>query len=297
MSARECDVQATAEERRLRKRIQNRLHQRAFRARHQNENNSATGQRTKKRHQYQVNRWRLDEELAKSTRSPRGGAPSSDQDQLCPLPQDHRLLHLVKWNVFRALSQNKRVLGQLTTQYRLSENLSPQTEAFGYYATTNFPNYSVIIPVTPSTPVDSLAPTASQMTIVHSSWINFLPFPQMRENLIKFEFDFDHAELIRDLVGNLINLNLFLSKPPSPGLNTARVSGQTALEGGDADVDSSQSGLIVWGEPYLVESWEATPEFLRKWAWAVAGCQELIDATNRWRRARGEDPVQLALSI
>ncbi|CEL11065.1 hypothetical protein ASPCAL14172 [Aspergillus calidoustus] len=274
---------ARAAEKRQRKRIQNRINQRAFRARHQGKIPGSSN--SKKQGQYHVSSWRLDEQQTTTGLITSATAETS----YSPLPQDHRLLHLVKWNVFRGLSQNKVLLNRLTTQYRLSD--TALAEPFKYYETSNFPEYSVIVPVTTGGRpfCDSLTPTSTQMNVVHSSWINFIPFPRMRENLIKFEFEFSHSDLVRDLVGDLINLNLFVTNALSsspPGLDPTLTDKQTALPEGE-------SGLIVWGEPYRAESWEATPEFLRKWAWAVAGCQDLIDSTNHWRRARGEDPVQL----
>lgn len=65
----------------------------------------------------------------------------------------------------------------------------------------------------------------------------------------------------------------------------------------DADdgVTAGRKGLIVWGEPHEIQSWEATPGFLAKWAWAVEGCEELVEISNRWRMRRGEDPMRLSV--
>lgn len=64
----------------------------------------------------------------------------------------------------------------------------------------------------------------------------------------------------------------------------------------DDEVTSGRKGLIVWGEPHETQSWEATPGFLAKWAWAVEGCEELVETSNRWRMQRGEEPIRLSLS-
>ena len=37
--------------------------------------------------------------------------------------------------------------------------------------------------------------------------------------------------------------------------------------------------------------WEATPGFVRKWAWVLENCHQLIDSTNRWRAKRDEKPL------
>lgn len=198
-----------------------------------------------------------------------------------PLPADH-LLHLIKYNVFRGLVRNKALIESSTIQYH-----SPNALLNGFCKHTAFPSYSVIMPVEPNLS-GSLTPTHTQMTMIHSTWINFLPFPTLRDSLIKQEFSFDHSELIRDMVDDLINLRMFLPAPsiPIPG----SVDG-TRIVRTDDESTATQTGLIVWGEPHIADNWEATPGFLQKWAWAAINCQELMDSTNRWRRSRGESPL------
>ncbi|KAL5373001.1 hypothetical protein DPSP01_013066 [Paraphaeosphaeria sporulosa] len=50
-------------------------------------------------------------------------------------------------------------------------------------------------------------------------------------------------------------------------------------------------GLLVWGDPWLVRSWEISPGFAKKWAFLLAGCGEMVSATNTWRESRGEEPL------
>jgi hypothetical protein len=110
----------------------------------------------------------------------------------------------------------------------------------------------------------------------------------MRDNLIKEEFNFDHVEFMKDIIGDLIDLTGFFS------LSSSQTDPESRK--GVRKKDSvDQGGLIVWGEPGRVESWEVTPSFIRKWAWAMQGCQELIDSTNRWRKTRGEKPIKVRL--
>ncbi|BCS27371.1 uncharacterized protein APUU_60419A [Aspergillus puulaauensis] len=299
-----CANEAAGDAKRLRKRLQNRLNQRAFRSRHQNREGPKS-KKPRKNSQYQINRWRLDEQvglsaetLSKATNTGNDDhTQDSSPDHLSrtawlPLPVDHRLLHLVQYNVFRGLGENKSVLQQLTMQYCI--NNESQTEPLSDY--TKFPNYSVILPKTSleSTFMGSLAPTTSQRNIAHSSWINYIPFPTLRENLIKWEFAFDHSELVKDLVGDLINSHIFLSIPSGFSEQPVLADKHNAVqETSNGATFAPQAGLIVWGEPYRAENWEATPDFLRKWAWALVGCQELINSTNHWRRIRGERTLRL----
>ncbi|KAJ5105733.1 hypothetical protein NUU61_003080 [Penicillium alfredii] len=121
----------------------------------------------------------------------------------------------------------------------------------------------MVLPTRPSFP-GPLAPTQAQMSNTHSSWISLLPFPKMRETLIRWEACFDHTEFVKDLIGNLMD-HVHFSAPQSsqrPGLTLKLILSR----GSD---DEARSGLIVWGEPYRAGSWEATPGFLCKWAWAV----------------------------
>ncbi|KAL3447425.1 hypothetical protein BJX65DRAFT_277389 [Aspergillus insuetus] len=235
------------------------------------------------------------------------------------LPADH-LLSLIQLNVSRGLRQNKMTLWDLTFYYMPSQPST--TSIFPTPSTQNsllpttihpdtlFYGSSLITTITnPAHLPQTLIPTEPQMQTVHATWINSLPFPRMRENLIRFEAHFNHAEFLDDLVGNLVDTRRFFRGPDVPhdqdthplvsGLH--KVSEIRTGVGDPVDIDdddddeitSTRNGLIIWGEPYRIESWEATPGFLRKWAWAVAGCEELIASTNRWRGVRGEGPVRV----
>ncbi|KAL2203792.1 hypothetical protein CC79DRAFT_1311774 [Sarocladium strictum] len=109
----------------------------------------------------------------------------------------------------------------------------------------------------------NLFPTPIQQRIPHSNWINAIPFPQMRDNLIIWHDSFDHAEFLIDLI-----------------------------EGEACDVTVRWRGAIIWGQPYLMESWEFTAQFLRKWAWTVEGCEDAIRVSNSWRMSRGITPLR-----
>ncbi|KAH6612150.1 hypothetical protein C7974DRAFT_91994 [Boeremia exigua] len=53
-------------------------------------------------------------------------------------------------------------------------------------------------PSTPSTPI-TLRPTASQLTTVHFQWIDRLPFPKLRDSLIKLQSVVDMDEFLNDI--------------------------------------------------------------------------------------------------
>lgn len=155
-------------------------------------------------------------------------------------------------------------------------------------------SYSVVLPIGPGIPND-LNPTQSQMSILHAVWFNLLPFQAMRENLIRWQSSFNHDEFIADLIGDasIDLLDVLGSQSACSGIEP-EVRGRI-ISGDDDEVTANRNGLIVWGEPHSVDSWEATPGFLKKWAWAVLGCEELIESSNRWRAVRGEEPLRFSV--
>ena len=108
------------------------------------------------------------------------------------------------------------------------------------------------------------------------------PFPALRDNLIKAEKDFDHEDLCFDLFGEM-----FVCRAIEPISKEVRVA-EDELED---DVTARRKGLIIWGEPWDVNSWEATPGFVNKWTWLLRNNHDLIESTNRWRAKRDEKPL------
>lgn len=201
-------------------------------------------------------------------------------------PADH-LLHLIYYNVFRGLILNKAILERLTIHF-VPDGEHPKV----FNINSLFPGYSAVIPAQPTLPA-CLHPTQLQTKIVHSTWIDLFPFPKMRENLIRWEAWFDHSDFINDMIGNLIDRESY--SLPWASQRPPIVKRPVQLNGDD-EFTSSRKGLIIWGEPYKPESWEATPGFLQKWSWAVEDCEELIRSSNCWRMTRGEDPIQFSVA-
>lgn len=154
-------------------------------------------------------------------------------------PRNDQLLVLVTFNVFRAMTINSRSIG-LTIEDNLDndEALSPFIDAV-------YPSSDFEMPMT-------LRPTALQRRVDHHPWIDILPCPRMRDNLLRAEDTYDEEKLCSDLI-----------RYP-------------------------QSGVIVWGDPWDPNCWEITEEFFDDWSWSVDGCDLLLDSTNRWREIRGE---------
>ncbi|RDW63612.1 hypothetical protein BP6252_11157 [Coleophoma cylindrospora] len=161
-------------------------------------------------------------------------------------PMADNVLVLVKFNVFRAMLCNSMTLGFLTEKMVDDNAISP-------FCTSHYHNEADLLPA-------SLRPTALQREIPHHPWIDLLPIPRMRDNLLRAGNSFDEMDLCGDLIG------LF-----------------SESKGG--------SGMIIWKDPWDVQGWEITDDFLRNWDWALRGCRELLEATNRWRLRRAEKPL------
>jgi hypothetical protein len=93
-----------------------------------------------------------------------------------------------------------------------------------------------------------------------SSWIDTLPIPGMRDNLLRAGDTYDDTELCADLVG-------FCNK------------------------STGRTGMIIWGEPWDANSYEMTEDFVSHWGWTVKGCKQLLQAINYWRQRWGEEPL------
>jgi hypothetical protein len=55
--------------------------------------------------------------------------------------------------------------------------------------------------------------------------------------------------------------------------------------------DEQHKGVMVWADPWDISGWEMTETFVKKWGFMLKGCEEFVEATNFWRRRRGEDEL------
>ena len=91
--------------------------------------------------------------------------------------------------------------------------------------------------------------------------------PTLRDNLIRLAGTIDEDELCSDFIGGLFE--------------------------GDTEIDVR--GWIVWKDPWDISGWEITEGFIKKWGFVLKGCAESLEATNRWRKARGEEALVVEL--
>ena len=174
-----------------------------------------------------------------------------------PLADHH--LRLMQLNIINAFTKNAQALG-FPFDWLICEAVSP----FGRYG----PDPAAMTTTSVSAP-PSLAPTKMQLKVKHHPWLDLLPLPLMRHNLLVAGAVLGaeveerlHDELFKDLIW----------------------SGEERPE---------WTGLVVWGEPWNPQSWEMSESFAKKWAWLIYGCPEILSSTNSWRSKRGEKPMAM----
>ncbi|KAI0554799.1 hypothetical protein F4679DRAFT_524969 [Xylaria curta] len=122
---------------------------------------------------------------------------------------------------------------------------------------TPYPDRPEMLPPT-------LLPTTLQQTVPHGDWIDMFPCPEGRDRLILAAGTFDEDELWDDCIGGLYE--------------------------GFPDDEIERRGIIAWSPPWDITGWEMSEGFLRKWGWLFKGLPGVLEATNRWRMARCEEP-------
>ncbi|OGM45083.1 hypothetical protein ABOM_006630 [Aspergillus bombycis] len=236
-----------------RKRLQNRLNQRAWRQRKLKqgaEGGTGAGERA------------INEQLTTATARQRRDilerfALDALQNYMTNQPNTDQLLRVIQLNTINAMTSNAKAL-KLQVDWLVCHAVSP----FGFIG----PAKPAVIAA--STGPTSLIPTDLQLRTPHHPWIDLFPLARMRDNLLvatsvsRILTDDDEELLWADLVE----------------------WGGNGTEGAD---------LIVWGEPSDPRNWEATVPFLKRWGWLLQGCSEILEATNYWRHIRGERRLRL----
>ncbi|THV44536.1 hypothetical protein BGAL_0622g00020 [Botrytis galanthina] len=170
------------------------------------------------------------------------------------IPADSYLLTLLHFNIIRALSINVEIL-KLPVDRMDDDILSPFNKASSTQSPQDIPDLSNL-------PL-ALKPTNLQIEIEHHPEIDIFPFPRCRDLILSSLSrggEWDDIEFCRDIM--------------------------YGVEGG-----GGRTGFIVWGDPWMPESWEVEENFARKWKWLLEGCEELFMSTNKWRDGRGEEKL------
>ncbi|RHZ43325.1 DUF3425 domain-containing protein [Aspergillus thermomutatus] len=169
-------------------------------------------------------------------------------------------LGVTRLNVLRALHVNLEVLG-----YRPSDIGDNAQSVFTIQGPSHLPSRNTSELKLPP----ALKPTAIQRTVPHHPWLDLIPFPYMRDTLILTQDFIDEEQLCHDLSGQ--------------GASGVLHSGR--------EVGIGETGILVWKDPWDPSGWEVTETFLRLWGWTVRDCWDLFRSTNAWRSRRGERPL------
>ncbi|KAE9379775.1 hypothetical protein N431DRAFT_398253 [Stipitochalara longipes BDJ] len=165
-----------------------------------------------------------------------------------PISSDHRLT-MIEFNVRRATLLNLSLLAPYASKPVC--NLPPLDP-------------SLLQETMPPALPPSLIPTDVQRRMNHPAWIDSVPLPQLRDNIIF-------------ALGTFYYDNLCVA----------------FLRGGDG---GEHKGVMVWGDPWDARGWEMTEGFAREWGFLLRGCEEFYAASNFWRRKRGEKDLVVSFA-
>nr|OQO21998.1 hypothetical protein B0A51_12350 [Rachicladosporium sp. CCFEE 5018] len=120
-------------------------------------------------------------------------------------------------------------------------------------------------PRNPTTCPATLKPIELQYQLPHDPLIDTIPHPRLRFNILR-------AVATRRL-------------DPSRFSSCMRLSGTMHNLNGEP----KRGGLIVWTQtPDVLASWELSEGFMGIWGYLLEGCDDFIRASNVWRGRRGE---------
>ena len=118
-----------------------------------------------------------------------------------------------------------------------------------------------------------LRPSREQITVKHHPYIDILPFPTLRKNLIAHQEEIDEDEFFNDMLTGLV------------------CWGGAGI--GRKDREDS-TGYASTGTPWDVRSWEARVWFLTKYRTLLGGEDgELVRQSEWWRSMRGDDTLDM----
>ncbi|KAH6884904.1 hypothetical protein B0T10DRAFT_550783 [Thelonectria olida] len=224
------------------------------------------------------------------------GSVVAEHHAYFPLTRDSQLLHVISFNVSRAILTNYFIICSiplLTSRFcdvrRVFSLPSPQETA-----SLPDPGTAVFATLPPC-----LMPTQIQQQVPHAGWVDLFPSPQMRDNLILAleKYDIDEEAFMVDLVGEALD-SLCFGGEDEDETNPANTTGDENRLTNTSNVAESwigESGLVSWSDPWDVTGWEVTELFAKKWGFLLQGCRDVVVAANTWREFRGEDPLAVEI--
>ncbi|KAI8669661.1 hypothetical protein NCS57_00781800 [Fusarium keratoplasticum] len=227
---------------------------------------------------------------------------SSATDVYFPITPDSRLLHVISFNVSRAILTNYFILSTIPLE---TTRFCSICRVFALPVLET--GVEITLPV-------SLMPTHLQEQVPHPGWVDLFPSPKLRDNLILAlqEYDIDEDAFMLDLVGEAFESLCLTSdeveEQPAvvdpKGSNGERQPAPVAITTGEGDTITAanlasswigESGIISWSDPWEISGWEVTESFARKWGFLLIGCEDVVNAANKWRETRGENPLSVKI--
>ncbi|ETR99204.1 hypothetical protein M419DRAFT_11305 [Trichoderma reesei RUT C-30] len=220
-----------------------------------------------------------------------------------PLSPDHKLLYVIVLNVSRAIITNYFILCSMTP---LAASMCDSRRVFALSDLALAPRN---LDGTPAVP-PSFMPTELQQVAPHPGWIDLLPSPQLRDNLILAieEFNINEEDLLYDLIGDIFASIGCVYDDDSESSNSGSEDDKEAAErplGLTPEQEytlrtytpssSAETGILSWSDPWEITGWEFTEKFVTKWGFLLHGCPDVVAAANNWRAMRGEDPLVVEL--
>ncbi|KAL6853172.1 hypothetical protein J3F83DRAFT_756443 [Trichoderma novae-zelandiae] len=220
-----------------------------------------------------------------------------------PLTPDHKLLYVIVLNVSRAVITNYFILCSITP---IAASMCDSRRVFALSDLAMAPRN---LDGTPAIP-PSFTPSKLQQVVPHPGWIDLLPSPQLRDNLILAieEFNVDEEELLADLIGDIFESigcvygdddDSTTSGSEDDKEVVTRPLGLTPEQEYTLRTytpsSSPETGILSWSDPWEITGWEFTERFVTKWGFLLQGCPDVVAAANNWRAMRGEDPLVVEL--
>lgn len=110
----------------------------------------------------------------------------------------------------------------------------------------------------------TLTPIELQYQVAHDPIIDTIPHARLRFNIL------------RGIATGQLDAAAFSRSIRSSG----------ALE--ESNGSWQRGGVVIWSSPEQVGSWELSEPFVRRWSFLLRGCEDLVTATNAWRGRRSE---------
>jgi hypothetical protein len=106
---------------------------------------------------------------------------------------------------------------------------------------------------------------------------------------VEVQHQLPHDPLIDTIPHARLRFNV-LRAIATGNLDAARFSACLRRSGAVVNVqgEARRSGLIVWNFPEQLASWELSEGFVMIWGFLLEGCEDFVAATNVWRSRRGE---------